>query len=57
MPPLANLIAMKEGTRSDAMSGVWKLLKVVGAQDKDDGSIVRPVRGLEKVNISAQASR
>ncbi len=49
MPPLANLIAMKEGTRSDAMSAVWKLVKVAGAQDKEDGTIVRRVGGLEKV--------
>jgi hypothetical protein len=51
MPPLSSLIAMKEGSRSDAMSAVWKLVKVAGAQDKEDGTIIRPVGGLEKVSL------
>ena len=49
MQPLANLIALREGTRSDVMSAVWKFVKVAGAQDKEDGTILRPVGGLEKV--------
>jgi SWI/SNF-related matrix-associated actin-dependent regulator of chromatin subfamily D len=49
LPPLAALIAMKEGTRSDVLSAVWKLVKLAGAQDKEDGTVVRAVGGLEKV--------
>ena len=50
MQPLANLIALREGTRSDVMLAVWKLVKVARAQDKEDGTILRPVGGLEKVS-------
>ncbi|KAI9638968.1 putative chromatin remodeling-related protein [Dioszegia hungarica] len=49
LPPLAEIIAMKEGTRAEAMSAVWKLVKVLGAQDKDDGSILKRVGDLEKI--------
>jgi SWI/SNF-related matrix-associated actin-dependent regulator of chromatin subfamily D len=49
LPTLANLITVKEGTRAEIMAAVWKLVKVAGAQDKDDGSVLRPVGGFEKV--------
>lgn len=49
LPPLAEIIAMKEGTRAEAMSAVWKLVKTLGAQDKDDGSILKRIGDLEKV--------
>lgn len=52
LAPLDGLIFMKEGTRSDVMSAVWKLVKVVGGQDKEDGTMIRPVGGLEKVRSS-----
>jgi SWI/SNF-related matrix-associated actin-dependent regulator of chromatin subfamily D len=29
---------------------VWKLVKVAGAQDKDDGSVLRPIGGFEKAS-------
>jgi SWI/SNF-related matrix-associated actin-dependent regulator of chromatin subfamily D len=37
LPPLADMISVKEGTRAEVMAAVWKLVKVAGAQDKDDG--------------------
>ena len=43
---------MKEGTRSEIMGAVWKLVKVAGAQDKEDGTVVRPVGGFERVSVS-----
>lgn len=49
LSPLAELIVMKEGTRAEVMSAVWKLVKVSGSQDKEDGTLVRPVGGMEKV--------
>ena len=56
MPPLVNLIATQEGTRSDVMAAVWKLVKITGAQDKDDGTILRPVGGLERVSRNRNSS-
>jgi SWI/SNF-related matrix-associated actin-dependent regulator of chromatin subfamily D len=50
LEPLAALVGMKEGTRSEVMAAIWKLVKFTGAQDKDDGSIIRPSGGLEKVS-------
>ncbi|WWC92772.1 uncharacterized protein L201_007731 [Kwoniella dendrophila CBS 6074] len=47
--PLSSLISMKEGTRSDIINAVWKLVKVVGAQDKDDATIIKPIGGIEKI--------
>ncbi|ORY34769.1 putative chromatin remodeling-related protein [Naematelia encephala] len=49
LAPLDGLISMKEGTRADVMAAVWKFIKVVGAQDKEDGTIIRPVGGMEKI--------
>ncbi|KAK4688672.1 SWI/SNF-related matrix-associated actin-dependent regulator of chromatin subfamily D, partial [Tremellales sp. Uapishka_1] len=49
LPALAGLIAMKEGTRAEVMAAVWKLVKIVGAQDKEDGTVIRPVGGLERI--------
>lgn len=46
------MIAMKEGTRAEAMSAVWKLVKLLGAQDKDDGSLLKRIGDLEKVSLS-----
>ncbi|WWD20275.1 hypothetical protein CI109_104751 [Kwoniella shandongensis] len=54
LQPLADLISIKEGTRAEVVSSVWKLVKVAGAQDKDDGTIVRPVGGLEKIFPAGQ---
>lgn len=51
LEPLASLVGIKEGTRSEVMAAVWKLVKFAGAQDKEDGTIIRPVGGLEKVSI------
>ncbi len=48
--PLGDLVAMKEGTRAEVMAGVWKLVKIAGAQDKEDSTIIRPIGGLEKVS-------
>lgn len=50
LEPLAGLVGMKEGTRSEVMAAVWKLVKFSGAQDKEDGTIIRPSGGLEKVS-------
>ena len=52
-PLLADLIAMREGTRADVMGAVWKFVKVAGAQDKEDGTVIRPVGGFEKVSTPA----
>ena len=49
LPPLANLIGVSEGTRSQVMSAMWKFVKVAGAQDKEDASLIRPMGGVEKV--------
>jgi hypothetical protein len=32
------------------MSAVWRLVKVAGAQDKEDVTVIRPVGGLGKVS-------
>jgi hypothetical protein len=55
LPPLSEIIAMNEGTRAEAMSAVWKLVKTIGAQDKDDGSILKRVGDLEKVGSCLQS--
>ncbi|EIW71550.1 hypothetical protein TREMEDRAFT_42914 [Tremella mesenterica DSM 1558] len=52
--PLSELIASKEGTRGEIISAVWKLIKIAGAQDKEDPTIVRPVGGLEKLMMPGQ---
>jgi hypothetical protein len=44
------MISVKEGTRAEVMAAVWKLVKVAGAQDKDDGSVLRPIGGFEKAS-------
>ena len=49
LEPLSGLVGMKEGTRAEVMAAIWKLVKFTGSQDKDDGSILRPTGGLEKV--------
>jgi SWI/SNF-related matrix-associated actin-dependent regulator of chromatin subfamily D len=36
---------------------VWKLIKVAGAQDKEDGTTIRPVGGMEKVRSALQTCR
>ncbi|ODO08498.1 hypothetical protein L198_00228 [Cryptococcus wingfieldii CBS 7118] len=56
LEPLKGLIAVHEATRAEVLSAVWKLVKVTGAQDKDDGTIVRPVGGLEKIFPQGQES-
>jgi SWI/SNF-related matrix-associated actin-dependent regulator of chromatin subfamily D len=55
LPPLNDLIGVQEGTRSDVMSALWKLIKVAGAQDKEDATVIRPVGGLEKVGEVSMA--
>ncbi|ODN72925.1 hypothetical protein L202_08340 [Cryptococcus amylolentus CBS 6039] len=56
LEPLKGLIAVHEATRAEVLSAVWKLVKVTGSQDKDDGTIVRPVGGLEKIFPQGQES-
>lgn len=51
LPPLGDLLAMKEGTRAEVISAVWKLIKTVGAQDKEDASLIRPVGGMKRVRL------
>lgn len=48
LPPLNDLLGVQEGTRSEVMSALWQWVKVVGAQDKEDPTIIRPTGGLEK---------
>jgi len=50
LEPLSSLVGMREGTRAEVMASIWKLVKFTGSQDKDDGSILRPTGGLEKVS-------
>ena len=57
LPPLANLIGVSEGTRSQVMSAMWKFVKVAGAQDKEDASLIRPMGGVEKVGNLERARR
>jgi SWI/SNF-related matrix-associated actin-dependent regulator of chromatin subfamily D len=49
LPPLAGLISMVEGSRAEILSNVWKLIKTVGAQDRDDPTKIVAVGGLEKL--------
>jgi len=41
---------MQEGTRSEVMSAVWRLVKIAGAQDKEDITVIRPIGGMGKVS-------
>jgi len=54
LEPLSSLVGTKEGTRAEVMASIWKLVKFTGSQDKDDGSILRPTGGLEKVSSPKQ---
>nr|ODN80287.1 hypothetical protein L203_05875 [Cryptococcus depauperatus CBS 7841] len=56
LEPLADLVSIKEGTRSEIMSGLWKFVKTVGAQDKEDVTVVKAVGGLQKLFASGQDS-
>lgn len=49
LSPLSELIGVKEDTRAGVMSAVWKWIKVVGAQDRDDPGKLILRGGLEKV--------
>jgi SWI/SNF-related matrix-associated actin-dependent regulator of chromatin subfamily D len=49
IPPLSDMISMREGTRAEVMAAVWQLVKTSAAQDKEDPTIVRPIGGLEKL--------
>lgn len=49
LSPLSDLISLREGTRAEVMTAVWQLVKSSGAQDKEDGTIIRPVGGLQKL--------
>jgi SWI/SNF-related matrix-associated actin-dependent regulator of chromatin subfamily D len=40
---------MIEGSRAEILSNVWKLVKTVGAQDRDDATKLLAVGGLEKL--------
>lgn len=53
LAPLSDLIDLQEGTRSEVISALWKYVKVVGAQDKDDVTVIKPIGGLEKVRVAA----
>ena len=56
LPPLANLVGLSEGTRSQVMSAMWKMVKVAGAQDKEDPSVIKPVGGIEQVSRTSALS-
>lgn len=49
LPPLCDLIGIKEESRSAVLSAMWKFIKTVGAQDKDDVTKLLPVGGLQKI--------
>ncbi len=49
LAPLCDVIGIKEESRAGAMSAMWKFIKSVGAQDRDDPTRLRLVGGLEKV--------
>lgn len=49
LPPLCDLIGIKEESRSAVLSAMWKFIKTVGAQDKDDVTKLLPIGGLQKV--------
>ncbi|KAJ9098493.1 hypothetical protein QFC19_006361 [Naganishia cerealis] len=49
LPPLCDLIGIKEESRSAVLSAMWKYIKTVGAQDKDDVTKLLPVGGLQKL--------
>lgn len=49
LAPLSELIGMVEGSRAEILSNVWKLVKSVGAQDRDDATKLLAVGGLEKL--------
>lgn len=49
LPPLSDLISIREGTRAEIIQAVWQLVKTSGAQDKDDVTLIRPIGGLEKL--------
>lgn len=51
LPPLCDMIGITEESRSVVLSAVWKYIKTVGAQDKDDVTKLLPVGGLQKVSI------
>jgi SWI/SNF-related matrix-associated actin-dependent regulator of chromatin subfamily D len=52
LPPLCDMIGIAEESRSVVLSAVWKFIKTVGAQDKDDVTKLLPVGGLQKVRES-----
>ena len=47
LPPLADILTIKEGTRSEIMAALWKFIKTSGAQDKQDPSVVKRIPALE----------
>ncbi|GHJ86730.1 hypothetical protein NliqN6_3132 [Naganishia liquefaciens] len=49
LPPLCDMIGIAEESRSVVLSAVWKFIKTVGAQDKDDVTKLLPVGGLQKI--------
>ncbi|OWT38076.1 hypothetical protein J008_04410 [Cryptococcus neoformans] len=49
LEPLAGLVGLRESTRSEVMSALWKLVKTTGAQDKEDGTVIKAVGGLQKL--------
>ena len=49
LSPLSELIGMVEGSRAEILSNVWKLVKTVSAQDRDDATKLLAVGGLEKL--------
>jgi len=55
LSPLAELIGMVEGSRSEVLSQVWKCIKTLGAQDRDDPTKLLAVGGLEKLMGKEQA--
>lgn len=47
LPPLADVLTIKEGTRAEIMAALWKFIKTSNAQDKQDPSIVKRIPALE----------
>ena len=47
LPPLADILTIKEGTRAEIMAALWKFIKTSNAQDKQDPSIVKRIPALE----------
>lgn len=52
LSPLADMIGIKEESRGVIMSAMWKYVKTIGAQDRDDPTKLMPINGLEQVRLT-----